>query len=419
MRQTKKQVLWVAPVCALALTAGLVACAPQERTSLEGSADQATEIPAADEFGVIEAESWQATYPHQYETYLQNGDNAPGEEKHDYLELYPALKTLYAGYGFSKGYDEAAGHLYTLDSILATPRVNESTLANCITCKTPQYTAMVNSEGEQLYAEKFSELIGDFDEPISCYNCHENDPQNVVVASKFFLRSLGDDANVVPVEAQSCGQCHNEYYFDPQSKVTTNPYVGTAAMTPDAILAYYDERGYSDWTYPGTGTPMIKVQHPEFETLYGGSSSEKSHMVSMGYTCADCHMGTTVSEDGVKFTNHKWQSPLENQELLDSTCNSCHGDLAGQVASWQELEESRVQAISLKIEEMVNKMKAQVEDGTLSGDRLSQLQRLHRTSQFYWDFVMVENSEGAHNPTLTAQTLDKAEAAVDQALSLL
>lgn len=99
MRETKKTVLWVAPVCALALTAGLVACAPQQRTSLDGSADQAAEIPAADEFGVIEAESWQATYPHQYETYLQNGDNAPGEEKHDYLELYPALKTLYAGYG--------------------------------------------------------------------------------------------------------------------------------------------------------------------------------------------------------------------------------------------------------------------------------------------------------------------------------
>ena len=35
------------------------------------------------------------------------------------------------------------------------------------------------------------------------------------------------------------------------------------------------------------------------------------------------------------------------------------------------------------------------------------------------DFVMVENSEGSHNPDLTFETLDKAEAAADQALSML
>ena len=418
MRRPRRAVMWVAPACALALAASLVACAPQQRAAMNDP-DSTVEVPATDEFGIVDAEGWSQAYPHQYETYLQNGENAPGEAKHDYLELYPALNTMYAGYGFSKGYDEAASHLYTLDSILATPRVNDTTLANCITCKTPQFTAMVNEEGEQVYAEKFADLIGQFDEPISCYNCHENDPSNVVVASKFFLRSMGDDAENVPVEAQACGQCHNEYYFDPQTKVTTNPYTGTSQMTPDAILAYYDERGYSDWTYPGTGTPMIKVQHPEFETLYGGSEEGQTHMVSMGYSCADCHMGTSVGEDGVKFTNHKWQSPLENQELLDSTCNSCHGDLAGQVAAWQEEEEARVQSISLKIEDMVNRMKTQVADGTLAGERLTQLQGLHRTAQFYWDFVMVENSEGAHNPELTFETLDKAEAAVDQALSLL
>ena len=32
---------------------------------------------------------------------------------------------------------------------------------------------------------------------------------------------------------------------------------------------------------------------------------------------------------------------------------------------------------------------------------------------------MVENSEGAHNSKLTDETLDKAEAAVDEALTML
>ncbi len=419
MNKSTKLVMWAAPACALVLAAGLAACAPEQRAPMVDGASQEVETPAADQFGVVDAESWASAYPNQVASYELNAENAPGEEKHDYLELYPALSTMYAGYGFSKGYDEAASHLYTLDSILATPRVNDSTLANCITCKTPQFTAMVNAEGDQVYAEKFSDLIGQFDEPISCYNCHENDPSSVTVASKFFLKSMGEDAANVPVEAQSCGQCHNEYYFDPTTKVTTNPYVGTAAMTPDAILAYYDERGFSDWTYPGTGTPMIKVQHPEFETLYGGSEEGQSQMVAMGYTCADCHMGTSVAEDGSKYTNHEWKSPLENQELLDGTCNSCHGDLAAEVAAIQDAEEARVQSISMKIKDVVDRMVAQVADGSLSGDRLSQLQSLHRTAQFYWDFVMVENSEGAHNPELANETLDKAEAAVDQALSLL
>ena len=37
---------------------------------------------------------------------------------------------MYAGYGFAKGYDEAASHSYTLRSISETPRVNDKTLAN-------------------------------------------------------------------------------------------------------------------------------------------------------------------------------------------------------------------------------------------------------------------------------------------------
>ena len=140
MRRPRRAVMWVAPACALALAASLVACAPQQRAAMNDP-DSTVEVPATDEFGIVDAEGWSQVYPHQYETYLQNEENAPGEAKHDYLELYPALNTMYAGYGFSKGYDEAASHLYTLDSILATPRVNDTTLANCITCKTPQFTA--------------------------------------------------------------------------------------------------------------------------------------------------------------------------------------------------------------------------------------------------------------------------------------
>ena len=417
-----KAAMWGVGIASFALVVGLVACAPSATTgktetvpSPNAAAKHAT--PEADEFGVVTAESWKDIYPNEYASYMDNASNSPDSDKKNYLETYPALNTMYKGYAFALGYDQAAGHLYTLESVKETPRTQQKEqLANCITCKTPQFTALVNSEGDGVYAEKFNDMIDQFDEPISCYNCHENDPKSNTVASKFFFDSLGVDADSIPKDAQVCGQCHNEYYFNGQTKVPANPYSGREQMTPDAILAYYDSMGFADWKYPGTDTPMIKVQHPEFETNYGGNGS---YMTNLGYTCADCHMGKATAEDGTVYVSHKWTSPLENEDLLANDCSKCHSDLKAEVAEIQAHQEERVQAISKKIEQLANTMTDQVAAGTLTGDKLAQCQKLHRNAQFYWDFVMVENGDGAHNSKLSDETLDKSEKAVDEALALL
>ena len=415
MIKSKKALLVGAVVGAmLCSVAALGACAPQANTN---GTPESQLMPEQDRFGVVDAEEWSGLYPDQYATYRTNDENSP-EGKHDYLQLYPELNTMYKGYAFSLDYDEAASHTYTLESVSNTLRtIEKEQLANCITCKTPQFTALVASEGDEVYARTFNEMIGEFDEPISCYNCHENDPEGEVrVTGQYFATALGDDASRVPVQAQVCGQCHNEYYFNPDTKVTTNPYAGLAAMTPAAILAYYDERGYSDWTHPDTGAGLIKAQHPEFETMYGG---KQPHMAELGYSCADCHMGTQTAEDGTEYTSHEWKSPLENQVLIDTTCSTCHEDLAGEITAIQAASEERVNAIAAKIETYINELAAARNAGTLAGDELAHAQQLHREAQFYWDFVMVENSEGAHNPDLANETLDRAEAAVDEGLSLL
>ena len=436
-----KVALWGASLCAFGLVAGLAACAPQSATDAGGDASatsnaklpQQEGTPAADEYGVVTAEAWKDVYPYQYSSYMENEANSPDSGKHDYLELYPALNTMYKGYAFALGYDEASSHVYALQSVKETPRTTQKEqLANCITCKTPQFTAKVNSEGDEVYTEKFNDMIGEFTEPISCYNCHENEPQSLSVTGQYFVKSLGSDygeASEVPMESQVCGQCHNEYYFDPDTKVTTNPYEGTDEMTPDAILAYYDERGYKDWEHADTLAPMIKVQHTEFETMYGG---DMAPMAKQGYSCADCHMGTVEGEDG-EYTSHNWTSPLENQQLVESNCSECHDDLATKVKDIQAEEEERVTSISEKIEQMIQQVaeryadeiaaiKAAKEAGgevPAASEELQTLWTLQRNAQFYWDFVMVENSEGAHNSVLTRETLDKAEAAVDEGLALL
>lgn len=437
-----KAALWAASLCAFGMVAGLVACAPQNSTegtdqkADEKAPQQQVETPEADKFGVVLAESWKDAYPDQYATYLENEANEPlqnGGEKHNYLELYPALNTMYKGYAFALGYDEAASHLYTLQSVKETPRTTQKEqLAGCITCKTPQFTRMVEDEGVGVYKEKFNDLIDEFDEPISCYNCHENDPQTLNVTGSYFVKSLGKDAgegSKAPMNAQVCGQCHNEYYFDGETKETSNPYEGLDEMTPDAILAYYDEMGFKDWNHADTFAPMIKIQHPEFETMYGG---DMAPMAKSGYGCADCHMGSVEGENG-EYTSHNWTSPLENKELIENDCSTCHDDLEKKVKDIQAHEEERVTAISEKIEDMTGKIAAKYADEIAAmkaaneaktdipaaSEELAQLQKLQRNAQFYWDFVMVENSEGAHNSQLTDDTLDKSEAAVDEALAML
>ncbi len=408
----------VTAMCTVALVAGLAACAPAANNAAPagdgGSSGQAApvETPEPDEFGVVTADAWKDIYPSQYASYKENEANSP-EGKMDYLEEYPELATMYAGYGFSKGYDEAASHSYTLLSINETPRVNDKTLANCITCKTPQFTAMVNSEGDEVYAKPFSELIGQFTEPISCYNCHENDPSKVVVTQRHFTDALGPDAGAAGVESETCGQCHNEYYFNPDTKATMNPYVGLEAMDAEAILAYYDEMGFKDWEHPDTGAPMLKAQHPEFETVYGGGM--ESNMARQGYTCADCHMAPASDENG-EYSSHNLISPLESPEIMEK-CQGCHEDLAGQVAAWQKETTDREHAIAAEIKRYTDTLAAQKD--SLDADTLAKAQQIQRHAQFYWDFVMVENAEGAHNPKAAAANLDKAEAQLEEGFKLL
>ena len=55
----------------------------------------------------------------------------------------------------------------------------------------------------------------------------------------------------------------------------------------------------------------------------------------------------------------------------------------------------------------------------MTEEQLDEIRMLHRNGQWYWDFVFVENSEGAHNSQLSRDCLNKSEALIDQALALL
>jgi nitrite reductase (cytochrome c-552) len=146
------------------------------------------------------------------------------------------------------------------------------------------------------------------------------------------------------------------------------------------------------------------------------------------FGCADCHMGEKqVAADGTEYTSHLLISPLDNPALLASTCETagCHADssgkgtLAAQVDAWQKTSEDKVMSIGNKLEDLTKKLADAVAGGTLDEAKLTEVRELNRQAVWYWDFVMVENSEGSHNPQMSDKLLKLSEDATDAALKAL
>ncbi len=401
---------------------------------------------AKNENGVWTADAWKDIYPHQYETFSDNELNSTKgstdpyfASREDMVKLYPQIKTIWNPSPFNTYYNEPNGHPYALEDVRATGRIFDAAtqtykptaFANCYTCKSADYTALLAKDGNAVVSIPFGDaaLNKKINEPISCYNCHANNLEtdatstSLEVTQPFFTAG-----KTVDIASQTCGQCHNEYYFSVADKSVTNPYSSTKDMTPQDMYEYYKTAGkdgdrFNDYINPLTKVGQLKAQHPEFEFVFGGSGSSMAKRTNPNtgelFGCADCHMGEKqIADDGIEYTSHLLISPLDNPDLLESTCEiaGCHTDLQAQVEAWQKESEDRVMEIGNKIEDLTKKLADAVAADSLDSKQLSEVRTLNRQAVWYWDFVMVENSEGAHNPTLSNDTLDLAEEAVDKAL---
>ena len=372
------------------------------------SAQAATATQTGTGVTVIKAADWAEKYPDVYASYEKNAEN---EAIIDHVEEYPMIATVYEGMAFNKFYGSARGHYYTVQDVTSTGRPHA--LANCFTCKTPDFTAKVNNEGVSAYQIPFEDMLAEVNESVSCYNCHANAGNELVVTHTYLADAMGEELAGLNAETASCAQCHVEYYFAPETKAVTLPYDSMAAMHPDAILGFFEEMQFADYTNPRTGVKQIKVQHPEFETYMGKGSVHASQ-----FSCADCHMEKATNAAGETYTSHYWMSPLAS-ESIQASCAACHPDLSGFVKGIQAKAEERTIAIGTKLESLTNKLADAVASGAYTEDELNAIRVLNRKGQFYWDFVFVENSEGAHNSRLTTECLDKAEALIDEALTLI
>ena len=322
---------------------------------------------------------------------------------------------IYEGYGFAKDYGSARGHSYTLTDVAKTQRPHPK--ANCLTCKTPDMHKMIEELGVGVYSMAFDEVMAQMTQPISCYTCHGADDGNggkMVVTHQYVNEALGANISEIKAASLSCGQCHIEYYFTPEDSETMMPYHSKAEMTPEAILAYYDAMGFFDWEQPGTGTKMLKAQHPELETwAYGKHAAMLS--------CADCHMPTVTMENGMQYHDHHLVSPLQNEVLLEK-CASCHGSADNTIALVRDIQ-AKVTARETEVGNLLSGLKDKLTEtvsaGQMGEEDLNAVRKLHREAQWFFDFCYVENSEGAHNSALAYRCLDTAETKIGEAMNLI
>ena len=368
--------------------------------------------------GTINAADWKAAYP---EIAVTMGNNRNNAYIVDYLEQDPYLTNIYEGFGFAKEYGSARGHEYTLEDVAKTARPHP--LANCLTCKTPNFAKLVNDQGVSAYTIPFDEAMALMEENVSCYTCHGNEAGEkgkLVVTHSYVNTALGENAGKIDPATLSCGQCHIEYYFTPTDKETMMPYSSVEEMTPEAILAYYDNMvlpdgtvGFSDWTQESTGAKLLKAQHPEMETFLTGKHAKLLN-------CADCHMPLEESEDGTVYHSHLLVSPLENESLLKS-CATCHKDtdMVNLVKRLQERVTARETEVGNALSAFKDELAAAVKEGKMGEEELAAVQKLYREAQWFFDFCYVENAEGAHNSELAFRCLDTAEQRINEGMALL
>ena len=398
------------------------------------------ETPAETAYdGTVNAAAWRKVFPYIADSMDANGKN---DEIVDYLAQDPYLKNIYEGYGFAKEYGSARGHNYTLEDVHHTARPHAT--ANCLTCKTPNFAKLVQDKGVEAYTYDFEEVwtqIHDQGEAVSCYTCHGNSAGNngeLRVTHTYVNKALGANVQSINPGTLSCGQCHIEYYFTPADKETMMPYDSVEAMTPEAILAYYDSMvlangltltdgstkesiqlpagstGFSDWYQSSTGAQLLKAQHPEMETYLTGKHAAE------GLSCADCHMEIKLNDDGTVYHSHELVSPLDSPAILES-CAKCHQDtnMTQMVHRIQDQITTRETETGNKLSAFKDALAAANQAGKLGEEELNAVRKLYREAQWFFDFCYVENAEGAHNSQLANRCLDTAEAKIAEGMALL
>ncbi|TRZ42033.1 ammonia-forming cytochrome c nitrite reductase [Robertkochia solimangrovi] len=369
-------------------------------------------------------EVWGENFQQQYQSFLQTSETdfvsyQGGSEMRDMLEEDPMLVVLWAGYGFSKDYNQGRGHFYSVQDIYNTLRTggpkgpgDGPMPATCWTCKSPDVPRLMNEIGiAEFYSGKWADKGEEIVNPIGCADCHDATSMKLRISRPALVEAfdaMGKDiTKVTHQEMRSlvCAQCHVEYYFNKDLPGKEGvPYLvfpWKDGMTAEDMEKYYDDIEFSDWTHSMSKTPMLKAQHPGYETYLTGVHADR------GVSCADCHM-PYKSEGGQKFTDHHIQSPLNN---VANSCQVCHREEAEKLRANVYERQQKVAENRLKLENLL--VKAHVEakkcwDLGASEEQMKPILMDIRHAQWRWDYAAAAHGGSFHSPVEISRVIGGA-----------
>ena len=362
---------------------------------------------------------WGESFPREFQSYYQTADTTfaskyNGSRVIDMLEVDPRMVVLWAGYGFSTNYTQARGHYYAIDDIRGSLRTGAPTTdtdgpqsSTCWTCKSPDVPRLMNQVGvAQYYTGKWARFGSEVVNPIGCGDCHDSKTMNLHISLPALVEAYerqGKDitqASHQEMRTLVCAQCHVEYYFDKKKVENANylTFPWDQGMTAEAMVKYYDDLQFTDWTHSMSRAPMLKAQHPDYEINSMGIHAER------GVSCADCHMPYR-SEGGQKFTDHHIQSPLNN---VANSCQVCHREETAKLV--QSVYDRQDKIISNRNELEILLVRAHVEAkkawdlGATEAQMKDILQGI-RHAQWRWDYAAASHGASFHAPVETGRVI--------------
>ncbi len=411
-RGTRVAALWGIVLVIAASLLTLAACGGGAKQSSNKAASTSPEtfVDAKSIEDVKMPAQWASKFPDQVSTF--EADTTPLEPVRSYLEIWPFLNTIYAGSAFAKSYDTPRPHLDALADAKASKRISEKSNSVCFACKSSQYT-LIEASGTNLTHVPFSQQAPQITQTITCYDCHKNYPgsgsRTKQTANGTYLGAIRQafstafaaeikGGQMEPANA-ACGQCHNEYYFDPTSGEVTMPKELT---DPFEIFAFYNKISFVDHVNPNTGAKMLKAQHPEYDMV----ASDASIHGTSGLSCADCHMEKMASG----ATSHKLTGPLYSAEIRKRACLGCHtqGDaaLVDKIKASKAGFEAKIVVDGNALATFTDALAAANKSGKYTAAQLDPIRAQEREAQWFLDWVMNENSKGVHNPNQATKCLD-------------
>lgn len=346
-------------------------------------------------------EVWGENFPREYETYNSTLDTSfqsahGGSAMIDYLEKYPELVVMWAGYAFSRDYNQGRGHYYAIKDIRETLRTDVPQPSTCWTCKSPDVPRLMNEMGvENFYKTPWAELGHEVVNNIGCQDCHDPKTMNLRITrpalAEAFQRQGRDISKATHQEMRSlvCAQCHVEYYFKGDGKYLTFPW--DKGFKAEDIEAYFDEAEHVDWVHKLSRTPMLKAQHPDYELYMTGVHADR------GVACADCHM-PYKRDGGMKFTDHKIQSPLAN---IAGSCQVCHRESEAKLLANVYDRQHKVEELRRIVETTLARVHIEAKtawDNGATEEEMAPVLKLIRHAQWRWDYVAAANGLGFHSP---------------------